>query len=73
MTKKPIERCLHPACYAAGDAVEVCDHSEAHGDNGTVLWTQKDGLIIVELESGCCWPVTADELKPHNNKDETTN
>jgi hypothetical protein len=52
--------------YADGDAVEVCDHSEAHGDKGKVLWTQKDGLIIVELESGCCWPVTAEELKPHN-------
>jgi hypothetical protein len=55
------------ACYAAGDAVEICDHSEAHGDKGKVLWTQKDGLIIVELESGCCWPVTEEELKPHNS------
>jgi hypothetical protein len=55
------------ACYAAGDAVEVCDHSEAHGDKGKVMWTQKDGLIIVELESGCCWPLTAEELKPHNS------
>jgi len=56
------------AGYAAGDAVEICDHSEAHGDKGKVLWTQRDGLIIVELESGCCWPVTAEELKPHNTK-----
>jgi len=55
-------------CYAAGDAVEICDHSEAHGDKGKVLWIQKDGLIIVELESGCCWPVTADELKPPNDQ-----
>ena len=46
--------------------MEICDHSEAHGDKGAVLWTQEDGLIIVELETGACWPVTADELKPHN-------
>ncbi len=55
--------------YAAGDAVEICDHSEAHGDKGKVLWTQEDGLIIVELETGCCWPVTADELRLHNSQD----
>jgi hypothetical protein len=54
--------------YAAGDAVEICDHSEAHGDKGKVLWKQKDGLIIVELESGCCWPVTAEELKSPNDQ-----
>jgi hypothetical protein len=54
------------SCYAAGVVVEICDHSEAHGDKGTVLWTQADGLIIVELEGGACWPVTADELKPRN-------
>ena len=70
MIKKPIERCLQPACYVAGDAVEICDHSEAHGDKGAVLWTQDDGLLMVELEGGACWPVTADELKPHNVQDD---
>lgn len=52
--------------YAAGDNVEICDGSEAHGDKGKVLWVQDDGLIIVELEAGCVWPVTEHELKPHN-------
>ena len=64
-TRKP-EASAQVPCYAAGDTVEICDHSEAHGDKGAVLWTQEDGLIIVELETGACWPVTADELKPHN-------
>ena len=54
--------------YEDGDAVEICDNSEAHGDNGTVLWTQADGLIIVELEGGAAWPVTVDELKPQISK-----
>ena len=57
-----------PACYAAGDNVEICDGSEAHGDKGKVLWVQDDGLIIVELEAGCVWPVTEHELKPHNHR-----
>lgn len=52
--------------FVAGDTVEICDHSEAHGDKGRVLWTQEDGIIIVELESGVCWPVTSEELKPYN-------
>ena len=53
--------------YAAGARVQITDHSEAHGDIGTVLWVQNNGLIIVELDGEkCCWPVTADELKPHN-------
>jgi len=55
--------------YAAGDNVEICDGSEAHGDKGKVLWVQDDGLIIVELEAGCVWPVTEHELKPHNKVD----
>lgn len=52
--------------------MEICDHSEAHGDKGIVLWTQADGLIIVELEGGACWPVTVDELKPHNDQRQAT-
>jgi hypothetical protein len=55
-----------PHGYAAGDCVEICDGSEAHGDKGEVLWVQDDGLIIVEIEAGCVWPVTEHELKPHN-------
>lgn len=50
--------------FAAGDSVEICDGSMAHGDKGKVLWVQDDGLIIVELETGCVWPVTEDEIKP---------
>ena len=55
-------------CYAAGDAVEICDGSEAHGDKGKVLWIQDNGLIIVELEAGCVWPVTETEIKPFCSK-----
>jgi hypothetical protein len=57
--------------YEEGDVVEICDYSEAHGDKGIVLWTQEDGLIVVELECGVCWPVTAGELKPHNMKGQS--
>ena len=44
------------------DRVRITDGSEANGDTGTVLWTQADGLVIVELEAGCVWPVTEDEF-----------
>lgn len=47
----------------AGASVEICDGSEAHGDKGRVMQVQDDGLIIVELEAGCVWPVTKNELK----------
>jgi hypothetical protein len=41
----------------------VSDHSSAHGDKGTIWKIQADGLILVDLEQGCVWPVTADELR----------
>ena len=56
-------------CWAVGDSVIVADHSEAHGDKGRVDHIQADGIILVELEQGCIWPVTADELQP-NEKDQ---
>jgi hypothetical protein len=28
-----------------------------------VQWVQKDGLIIVELDGGCIWPVTENEVE----------
>ena len=49
--------------YAVGDAVTITDHSEAHGDKGAIWHIQDDGIILVELEQGCIWPVTADELQ----------
>ena len=52
-----------PQSWAVGDAVIVSDHSSAHGDKGTIWKIQADGLILVDLEQGCVWPVTADELR----------
>lgn len=50
--------------WAVGDSVVVADRSEAHGDKGKVLQVQDDGIVLVQLEQGCVWPVTADELQP---------
>ena len=52
-----------PPCWAVGDSVVIADHSEAHGDKGRVDFIQENGIILVELEQGCIWPVTADELQ----------
>jgi len=54
-----------PPCWVIGDAVVIADHSEAHGDKGRVDFIQDNGIILVELEQGCMWPVTADELQPN--------
>lgn len=53
----------HKMNIQKGYNVEICDGSIAHGNKGKVLWVQDDGLIIVELEEGCAWPVTETELK----------
>lgn len=48
-----------------GDRVIVQDHSEAHGDHGTVWHIQDNGIIVVELDSGCLWPIlVGEELAP---------
>ena len=57
---------LRPPCWAVGDAVVIADHSDAHGDKGRVDHIQDNGIILVELEQGCIWPVTADELQPND-------
>ena len=51
----------HP--WAVGDKVVITDYSEAHGDKGKIDRIQDNGIILVELEHGCIWPVTADELQ----------
>jgi len=51
----------HP--WTVGDKVVIADHSEAHGDKGRIDCIQDNGIILVELDQGCIWPVTADELK----------
>jgi hypothetical protein len=53
--------------WAVGDEVVIADYSEAHGDTGKIDCIQKNGIILVELDQGCIWPVTADELQ---RKDE---
>ena len=55
-----------PPCWAVGDSVVIADHSEAHGDKGRVDFIQENGIILVELEQGCIWPVTADELQSND-------
>ena len=55
-----------PPCWAVGDAVVIADYSEAHGDKGRVDFIQDNGIILVELEQGCIWPVTADDLQPNS-------
>jgi len=64
--------CSESPCYAEGDHVEVIDGSEAHGDRGRILYQQKNGIIVVELYSGACWPVEANEIrKLHNDQGVT--
>lgn len=46
-----------------GDRVRIIDGSEAHGDKGVIITIQADGLLLVELEQGCLWPVTAEEIE----------
>ncbi len=50
--------------YNDGHPVIICDGSDVHGDKGNILWTQENGMIIVELESGVCWPVEESDIKP---------
>jgi hypothetical protein len=45
-------------CYPpVGTRVVVVDGSEAHGDEG-VVWQVANGLCLVELDTGCIWPVS---------------
>ncbi len=53
----------NPQHWSVGDKVVIADHSEAHGDRGKIDRIQDNGIILVELDQGCIWPVTADELK----------
>jgi hypothetical protein len=52
-----------PRPWAVGDEVVIADYSEAHGDKGKIDRIQNNGIILVELDQGCIWPVTADELR----------
>jgi hypothetical protein len=54
----------HPRPWVVGDEVVIADYSEAHGDKGKIVRIQDNGIILVELEQGCVWPVTAEELWP---------
>jgi len=59
-----------PRAWSPGDRVAIADHSEAHGDTGTVLYTQGNGIVVVELDQGCAWPVfSGDELLPLESED----
>lgn len=54
-----------------GDRVIIQDHSDAHGNHGTVWLIQNNGVILVELDPneediesyGVLWPVDENELK----------
>lgn len=59
------EQTKAPSKWAVGKSVIINDYSEAHGDKGKILSVPDTGIILVELEQGCIWPVTADELKPN--------
>jgi hypothetical protein len=52
-----------PRKWVVGDAVIIADHSDARGDKGRVWAVQPNGIILVALDQGCIWPVTADELQ----------
>ena len=41
-----------------GSRVRIVDGSEANGDLGVVLYIQNNGIIVVELDQGCVWPIT---------------
>lgn len=49
--------------WQVGDRVIVRDFSEAQGEAGAILHIQSDGLILVELDSGCVWLVEKQELE----------
>ena len=49
--------------WKVGDRVIIEDYSDAHGDRGEIHAIQDDGLIIVELDEGCIWPVLAHEMR----------
>jgi G3E family GTPase len=57
MSQKPQQK------WTVGDAVVIDDFSEAHGDRGCIHAIQENGIILVELEQGCIWPVEYYELK----------
>ena len=40
-----------------GTRVIVKDYSEAHGLYGVVFDVQDNGIILVELDTECVWPV----------------
>ena len=46
--------------FGVGDYVTIADYSEAHGEKGRINHIQSNGIIHVEMEGGCVWPVTAD-------------
>jgi len=53
-----------PKVMKVGDRVVVCDHSEAHGDIGTIYIILNNGIILVDLEECLSlWPVYDDELE----------
>ena len=41
----------------AGDRVVINDYSDAQGDHGRIDHIQANGIILVELDEGCIWPV----------------
>lgn len=40
-----------------GNRVIIKDYSEAHGLYGVVFDVQDNGIILVELDTECVWPV----------------
>lgn len=53
-----------------GDRVIVMDGSEAHGDRGVIAIIQNNGIILVELDEGCLWPVTESGITPATAPEE---
>lgn len=46
-----------------GDRVVIRDGSEANGDAGSVWFVQANGILLIELDDGGIWPVTANEIE----------
>lgn len=47
--------------WTVGDVVEIIDHSDAHGDIGTIYAIGSE-TILVEL-ADCLWPVTPTQIR----------
>jgi biotin-(acetyl-CoA carboxylase) ligase len=54
--------------WKVNDRVTLRDCSETEQFHGRIDHIQDDGIIIVELDNGCCWPVEADEISAETLK-----